>query len=111
MTSAQDSHLTSLLTEVSTAQQETEALMRSDIHALQDRVSAVEDAVAENTKLTEGIDTDTKEILSVFRSWQGAMKALEMIGTLAKPLGYIVALFAAIAGMWAAFKTGQGPHP
>ena len=108
--SVQDEKITDLLTAANTDRHETNADLRKDIHALQIRVSSVEDAVEVNTRLTEGINSDTKEILGVFASWKGAMSALDMIGKLARPLSYIAALGAAIAGMYAAFKTGQGPR-
>ena len=52
---------------------------------------------------------DTAEMLAVFKSWQGAMKVMDMIGSLAKPLGYIAALIAAVVGIWNAMKSGVSP--
>ncbi len=48
-------------------------------------------------------------MLAVFKSWQGAMKVMDMIGSLAKPLGYIAALIAAVVGIWTAMKSGISP--
>lgn len=62
--------------------------------------------LAENTETIKQIKTDTADMLDVFDSWKGAMKALEMIGKLAKPLGYIVGLFASLAAFWVAIKSG-----
>lgn len=64
--------------------------------------------LADNTQTINQIKTDTAEMLGVFESWKGAMRALEMLGRLAKPLGYIAALGASIAATWAAFKSGIG---
>lgn len=65
--------------------------------------------LAENTETIKQIKTDTADMLEVFESWKGAMRALEMIGKLAKPLGYIVGLVASIAAFWAAAKGGVQP--
>ena len=65
--------------------------------------------LAANTETIAQIKTDTAEMLGVFESWKGAMKVMEMIGKLAKPLGYIVGLVASIAAFWAAMKSGINP--
>ena len=65
--------------------------------------------LAANTETITQIKTDTAEMLGVFESWKGAMKVMEMIGKLAKPLGYIVGLGASIAAFWTAMKSGISP--
>lgn len=65
--------------------------------------------LAANTETIAQIKTDTAEMLGVFESWKGAMKAMEMIGKLAKPLGYIVGFGASVAAFWAAMKSGVNP--
>ncbi len=65
--------------------------------------------LAENTETIKQIKTDTADMLDVFESWKGAMKSLELIGKLAKPLGYIVGLGASIAALWAAMESGVQP--
>lgn len=65
--------------------------------------------LAENTETIKQIKTDTADMLDVFDSWNGAMKALEMIGKLAKPLGYVIGLGASIAAFWTALKSGISP--
>ena len=65
--------------------------------------------LAANTETIEQIKTDTAEMLSVFESWKGAMKVMEMIGKLAKPLGYIVGFGASVAAFWAAVISGINP--
>ena len=64
---------------------------------------------AENAETINKIKTDTAEMLGVFESWKGAMKVMEMIGRLAKPLGYIVGFGASVAAFWAAMKSGINP--
>lgn len=63
----------------------------------------------ENTDATNSIKADTAELLEAFRSFKGAMKVLEWIGTAAKPLGYVVGLGASAAAFWAAMKSGVTP--
>ena len=65
--------------------------------------------LAANTETIAQIKTDTAEMLGVFESWKGAMKVMEMIGKLAKPLGYIVGFGASMAAFWAAMKSGVNP--
>ena len=65
--------------------------------------------LAANTETIAQIKTDTAEMLGVFESWKGAMKVMEMIGRLAKPLGYIVGFGASVAAFWAAMKSGINP--
>ena len=64
---------------------------------------------AANAATIEQIKTDTAEMLGVFESWKGAMKVMEMLGKLAKPLGYIVGFGASVAAFWAAMKSGINP--
>ena len=64
---------------------------------------------AENAETINKIKTDTADMLEVFESWKGAMRVMEMLGKLAKPLGYIAALIAAVVGIWNAMKSGISP--
>ena len=64
--------------------------------------------LAANTETIAQIKTDTAEMLGVFESWKGAMKVMEMLGKLAKPLGYIVGMFASVAAFYTAMKSGVG---
>ncbi len=63
---------------------------------------------AENTETVKKIKTDTADMLEVFESWKGAMRVMEMLGKLAKPLGYIVGFVASVAAFWTAMKGGVG---
>lgn len=65
--------------------------------------------LAENNETIKQIKTDTADMLKVFESWKGAMRVMEMLGKLAKPLGYIVGLGASIAAFWTAIKSGVSP--
>ena len=65
--------------------------------------------LAANTETIAQIKTDTAEMLGVFESWKGAMKVMEMVGKLAKPLGYIVGFGASVAAFWATMKSGVSP--
>ena len=64
---------------------------------------------AENTETIKEIKTDTADMLEVFESWKGAMRVMEMLGKLAKPLGYIVGFGASVAAFWTAMKSGVSP--
>ena len=79
------------------------------VSAIQIEQASAKVLLAENTATIQEIKTDTAEMLAVFKSWQGAMKVMDMIGSLAKPLGYIVGLGASIAAFWTAMKSGVSP--
>lgn len=64
-------------------------------------------AIAENTRLTQGIKTDTSEIVEFAQSIKGLVRVAEMVGKLAKPLGYILAAFAAGMGVITSVKFGH----
>ena len=79
------------------------------IAAIQIEQASAKVLLAENTETIKQIKTDTADMLEVFESWKGSMRVMEMIGKLAKPLGYIVGLGASIAAFWAAMKSGVQP--
>jgi hypothetical protein len=79
----------------------------SDLGDLRDRVGNLEKGLAENTATTKRIESDTAEMLDIFRSWQGAMKVLELIGKAAKPLAAIAGLAAAVGAWWVNWKVGK----
>jgi hypothetical protein len=83
--------------------------VESGLGELRDRVGKLEDGLAENTAATKRIETNTSDIIELFDSFKGAMKVLEGIGKLARPMGYIVACAASIAALWTAIKTGIMP--
>lgn len=65
--------------------------------------------LAENTETINEIKANTADMLEVFESWKGAMRVMEMLGKLAKPLGYIVGFGASVAAFWASMKSGVSP--
>ena len=79
------------------------------VAAIQIEQASAKVLLAENTDTIKEIKTDTADMLEVFESWKGAMRVMEMIGKLAKPLGYIIGLGASIAAFWTAMKSGVSP--
>lgn len=79
------------------------------VAAIQIEQASAKVLLAENTETIKEIKTYTADMLEVFESWNGAMRVMEMIGSLAKPLGYIAALVAAVVGIWNAMKSWVGP--
>ena len=79
------------------------------IAAIQIEQASAKVLLAENTETIKEIKTDTADMLEVFESWKGAMRVMEMIGKLAKPLGYIVGFGASVAAFWASMKSGVSP--
>ena len=65
--------------------------------------------LAKNAETIKEIKTDTADMLEVYESWKGAMRVMEMLGKLAKPLGYIVGFGASVAAFWTAMKGGASP--
>lgn len=76
------------------------------VSAIQAEQAEAKVLLAENTQTIKQIQTNTAEMLEVFESWKGAMKAMEMLGRLARPMGYILGLIASGAALWAAMKSG-----
>ena len=75
------------------------------VAAIQIEQASAKVLLAENTETIKEVKTDTADMLEVFESWKGAMRVMDMIGSLAKPLGYIAALIAAVVGIWNAMKS------
>ncbi|MFZ9585575.1 MAG: hypothetical protein ACO280_11560 [Pseudohongiellaceae bacterium] len=68
------------------------------------RMDALEAAVEANTVLTRRVHTDTAEMVAWIQAIKGATRVLEAIGKLAKPLAYLLAMIAVVAGWWASAK-------
>ena len=79
------------------------------VAAIQIEQASAKVLLAENTETIKEIKADTADMLEVFESWKGAMRVMEMLGKLAKPLGYIVGFGASVAAFWEAMKSGVGP--
>lgn len=71
------------------------------------RMDKMDAEIERNTRLTESIDTNTKDLIKLFQSWAGAFRTIEQIGALAKPVGYCAMAVAAVAGAITAVKTGS----
>lgn len=80
--------------------------LTDDVAKMKAEMSDTRNMLKANSDSTARVEANTADMLTVFESWRGAMKALEMIGRLAKPLGYIAALLASVAATWAALKVG-----
>ena len=78
------------------------------VNSIEKDQSAAKALLKENTEAINAIKADTADMLATFESWRGAMRVLEAIGRLAKPVSYIVGLVASIAAFYTAVKSGVG---
>ena len=78
------------------------------VNAIEKDQAAARALLKENTEAVNAIKSDTADMLATFESWRGAMRVLEAIGKLAKPVGYIVGMFASVAAFYTALKSGVG---
>lgn len=69
--------------------------------ALAIRIDKIEEQLEVNTIATERVDRNTAELVGHFRDWQGAIRVLNFVARIAKPLTIIGALF----GAWFAWKS------
>lgn len=61
-----------------------------------------------NTTATVAIKADTSEIIKFFDSVQGAFRVFDMMGRLAKPLGYILSAVGGAVALWhLIFRAGK----
>jgi len=74
-------------------------------------VAAVKRQLEATSQATGRVEANTAEMLQVFQSWKGAMAALEILGKVARPLGYILGAFGAVVALWVALKTGWRGAP
>ena len=79
-----------------------------DVSALKAEHIKATQVQIKNTEAVNQIKADTADMLATFESWRGAMRTLEMIGKLAKPVGYIVGMLASVAEFYTALKSGVG---
>ena len=73
------------------------------------KMKAISADLQANTHATNAVKDDTSELIETFRSFQGAMRVLDMLGKLARPLGYITMLGSALWGVFTLIK-GGGPR-
>lgn len=89
---------------------DTTAAAIKDIHSRLDqgerRMDKMDTAIQENTTITSGVKADTTEIVEMFKSWTGAIKTLEQIGRVARPVSYIIVLVSSILGLIFVSKSG-----
>jgi hypothetical protein len=64
------------------------------------RMDLLEREVQQNTATTNAVRKDTSELIDILHSWKGAMKVLNFLGAMAKPVAAILALVAAAAAFW-----------
>lgn len=67
-------------------------------------LSSVRGELADNTAATQELVRNTKDIVEFFEAMKGALKVLNWLARIAKPLGYIVGLITAGLGLWTALK-------
>ena len=78
------------------------------VNAIEKDQAAAKALLKENTEAINAIKADTADMLDTFESWRGAMRVLEAIGKLAKPVSYIVGMLASVAAFYTALKSGVG---
>lgn len=71
------------------------------------RMGRLEEGLEKNTRATEGMARDVAMLVDFLAAMRGALKVLNWLGKVAKPLGYIVALATAAVSFWAALKGGK----
>ena len=67
-------------------------------------VAAVRTELEDNTRATKQLAASTADLVEFFEAMRGAFKVLNWIGKLAKPLGAITALCAALVAVVSAAK-------
>ena len=78
------------------------------VNAIEKDQAAAKALLKENTEAINAIKADTADMLATFESWRGAMRVLEAIGKLAKPVSYIIGMLASVAAFYTALKSGVG---
>lgn len=84
-------------------------LVETRFHEGTQRMGRIENSLAENTVSTKVVEANTGELIEAFKNLQAALKVLNWLGNMVKPLGYIAAFCAAVVSLWAAFKSGTPP--
>lgn len=80
--------------------------VNSGLGELRDRVGKVEASLEENTIVTKRIEAKLGKFIDFLDSLEGAMKVMELIAKAAKPIAWVSASVAAVAGWWVAFRGG-----
>lgn len=86
--------------------------LREAMRAGDDRMTRIEDNASslrgdlnENTKATQEVADNTAQLVEIFKAFEGAIKVLNWLGKLAKPMAYIVSLCTALMGAWVAWRS------
>lgn len=93
------------ITDMLTTANEERSASNSGLRALHNRVSSIEDALKSNTKLTQAMVEDTRELLELFRAAKGGLKVVGWLGEGLKWAGIIAA---ALTSIWLALHQGPG---
>lgn len=72
-------------------------------------VSALRADLQDNTAATKAVAESTSELVAAYHAAQGAIKVLNWIARIAKPLVTIISLGIALLGLWSAVKAGVSP--
>ena len=72
------------------------------------RMQTMADGLDENTRATQAIKADTEELVDLLHSVKGALKMLDMLARLARPLGFLAAAGASFYAFYVALKGGGG---
>lgn len=82
--------------------------MCKDSREIVERQLAIEARIALVEADIRQIRHDTSDMIEMFRALSGGFKVLTWLGKLARPIGYMAACVAAIAGAWATLRAGVG---
>ena len=52
----------------------------------------------------DSIDRNTKELIDTFQAFKGAMRVIDMMASLAKPMMYITGFFGVVGVVWTNWK-------
>lgn len=63
----------------------------------------------ENTQDTKAVREDTSKLVEILESWRGAIRVLEGVGRIFRPLSFVAVFLSAIAAFWAGIKNGIVP--
>lgn len=91
-----DKHVDEGFAQAKSEMADAHAEINSELSHLRSRMEAVEAGIADNTKLTAENVQSTAEILSIFKSVKGGFVVMGWLGTFAKWVAGVVAIFAAL---------------
>jgi hypothetical protein len=70
----------------------------------EERLTELETKIDANSAATERVEQSTRGIVETMASWNGAMKTIEGIGKVLRPLTWIIAFCTAIVSLWATIR-------